>query len=1107
MENDTEQITPASDSKPPASKPRRRWLRWLAVPIVLLALLWGFLGWLAPGMISDAAAKWAKSIGRTLSMGEVRITPWDMSLEVRDLKLSEGDGRPLFAVKRAYLNLDPSMLLIGRWQAQEFSLEEPRLALARNRAGQWNWASFVADAAGPAKPEGGSDKLPRLMIKALNIRKGQAQLSDQLGGDERFTLVPLNLSLLDLSTLPENGSYTMQAAMTDGTRFNWKGSINLQPLKSDGEAQMAELPLASVWPYVQPHFNTAAPEGRLSVSARYHFEMSGKTPELTVSPFRASLLRFALKAPGGRSELTIPEVRVEGGALDLARSMLKVQSIELDQGLAMAGRDRDGTVDWQKAIPAAPAAAKPQPAAAPLPWLVNIEAIKLRNWRVSYADQGFRQPLALEAKLPLLSGRFSLSPDNGFALTGLLARLDELKLGAQGAAPVLSLASAELASSQLSQKGRRIEPGKLSLSGLDAQVERDRAGQINLARLFEPAGGSKPAAAPARAQGEAAPAWKFDYPEMALQDSQLRWTDRSLSKPASMTLSGLGGTVEVDDGRQLALDLAGGLNGGKLAVKADIDAAAGALKGRLRADGVQLAPLAPYALSGTSLRFGGGALSADLNLDVGARGWRVGGSAGVARLAVYEPGEKLPLLGWRDLQVRGLSAQGMPLKATINDVRLQGPAARLVLDEKRELNLTRLFAGQGGKPATPAPSAKAAPLPLVEVRSIHVQGGRVQFADHGMKPDFASDMHNLRGSIQNLSTRAKQRGNITLDGDVDQFGDVKVRGALSPLAPTDNTDITLAFRNISMGTLNPYSMNFAGWQVKDGRLSVDLRYLLEQRQLKGENRVVIDSLQLGDELPDSEYKGPRLPLRLAVAILEDSDKRIDLDLPVAGSLDDPQFSYGKIIWKAIVNVVTKVVTAPFRALGALLGGEGFDDIRFVAGEANVTPPEREKLVKVAGLMVKRPKLMLSISGGYNADADRKEMARAQTDLAIFAAAGHQLGAGEPLPLPDMQDEEILSAVKSVYGKQIGRFKLLGHTLKPGGPSGAALGKLLRDELIAAQSITDASLQQLAKQRAANARAAMLKTDPALQERIQLGEPVKVSAGRDGVPLEVKLKTP
>ena len=111
MENDTEQLKPASDSKP--NPPRRHWWRWLALPIVLLALLWGFLGWLAPGMISDAAAKWARSIGRTLSMGEVRITPWDMSLEVRDLKLSEGDGRPLFAAQRVYLNLDPSMLLIA----------------------------------------------------------------------------------------------------------------------------------------------------------------------------------------------------------------------------------------------------------------------------------------------------------------------------------------------------------------------------------------------------------------------------------------------------------------------------------------------------------------------------------------------------------------------------------------------------------------------------------------------------------------------------------------------------------------------------------------------------------------------------------------------------------------------------------------------------------------------------------------------------------------------------------------------------------------------------------------------------------------------------------
>ena len=103
-------------------------------------------------------------------------------------------------------------------------MDQPRLALTRNRAGQWNWASFVADAAGPAKPEGGSDKLPRLLIKALNIRNGQAQLSDQLGGGERFSMVPLNLALVDLSTLPENGSYTMQAALTDGTRFNGRAA-------------------------------------------------------------------------------------------------------------------------------------------------------------------------------------------------------------------------------------------------------------------------------------------------------------------------------------------------------------------------------------------------------------------------------------------------------------------------------------------------------------------------------------------------------------------------------------------------------------------------------------------------------------------------------------------------------------------------------------------------------------------------------------------------------------------------------------------------------------------------------------------------------------------
>ncbi|VEB41590.1 Uncharacterized protein involved in outer membrane biogenesis [Chromobacterium violaceum] len=511
-----------------------------------------------------------------------------------------------------------------------------------------------------------------------------------------------------------------------------------------------------------------------------------------------------------------------------------------------------------------------------------------------------------------------------------------------------------------------------------------------------------------------------------------------------------------------------------------------------------MAPLAPYALAGTPLKLSGGALSADLKLNAASAGrWSLGGQLKVAKMALQEPGEPLPLLGWNTLSLSQLQAQGMPLKVSINDVRLDQPRARLILDPQRNLNWQKIFARQPAKPA----SGNSAPLPQVDVHSIHVQNGAVEFADHGMTPDFATRMHHLRGSIQNLSTRAGGRGRITLDGAVDQYGEVKVRGALSPMSPTDSTDILLDFHNLALNNLNPYSMNFAGWQVKDGKLSLELRYLLDHRQLKGENRIVIDSIQLGEELKGD--KSPHLPLKLAVALLEDSDGRIDLDLPVAGSLDDPQFSYGQLVWKAIVNVVTKVVTAPFRALGALLGGDGFDDIRFVAGEAHVSPPEREKLDKVAAVMAKRPKMQLSIAGGYAAE-DAKQLARARVDSAVLAAAGHPPMDDEPLPSLDLKDAQTQSAIKSVYGQRIGRLKLLGHTLKPGGPSGEALAKLLRDEMLAAEKVGDADLVKLAKLRGDNARKVMLRHQPELADRIALDQPKQTSANRDGVELAVKI---
>lgn len=1097
---------------------RRRWPYWAGGgALALVAASWGALAWVVPDVARNAAADWAQGKGQKLSIGTMKIEPWSMKVELGDVRLAEGNGAPLFAARRLVLDAEPTALFIGRWRAALFQLDKPQWFVERNAQGEWNWARFIKAVSGPAKPAA-KDKgeLPKLVLDLLQLDGGEVRMVDRFGGETRsFELKPVNLTLKELSTLPVDGGYTLTAALGDGAQLAWKGNVRLQPLQSSGEAKLDKLTLASVWPYVQPFFRTSAPQGELAASARYQFDLSGKTPQLKVAPFNATLGQLRLAAPGGGSALALKQLALEGGRFDLAGSSVDITRLRLADGELSAQRNAAGQLDWLAALPPAKPETAPAP---PSPWRVKVGEIRAENWRYRFGDAGFVRPLQAQAAMPLLSAQLAVGPKDGVVLSKLGTQLADIGVGAAGSAPVIRLASAALADSELRLARHEVRLGALTLGGLEADVERNRQGEINLQQVFAKSS-ANPAVKPAAATGDA-PGWQLHYPTVTLENGRLNWLDQTLPRPLRATLSELSVNAAPQDSGALALDLDSRLESGRLAAKLTLAPDGAALGGKITASGVPLAPFAPYALSGTVLKLAGGTLSANLDVDAGSKGWKVGGQGALNRFSLLEPNNRQPLLAWRQLALNGLSASsGTPLKVQLREVRLSDPVARLILNQQRQLNVSNLLAGKPAAAApapvpTTTPAAPTAPAkvevkakkpaatgaPQVEVRTVHVQGGDIEFADLGMKPSFATRIHNLRGSIQGLSSQPGRRGTVTLDGDVDQYGDVRVRGALAPQAVTDDADITLAFRNIPLTSLNPYSMNFAGWKVNDGRLSVDLRYLLDKRQLKAENRVVIDSIQLGEEVQEPGVT--RLPLRLAVALLEDSDGRIDLDLPISGSLDDPQFSYGRVVWKAFVNVITKIVTAPFRALGALMGGEGFDEVRFVAGEANVAPPEREKLDKLAAVLVKRPRMTLVLAGTYDPAVETRELARARIDRAILQAAGHKLEAGEPLPLPDLDDPAVQSAVKSVFAQRIGRLKLVQRLLSL--PDNVARYKTLREQLIAAEPVSETELKALAQARVTAARQAMLKTDPTLAERLTLGEAKRVKADGDGVALAIAL---
>ena len=231
----------------------------------------------------------------------------------------------------------------------------------------------------------------------------------------------------------------------------------------------------------------------------------------------------------------------------------------------------------------------------------------------------------------------------------------------------------------------------------------------------------------------------------------------------------------------------------------------------------------------------------------------------------------------------------------------------------------------------------------------------------------------------------------------------------------------MAFTNVEMTKLTPYAATFAGRRINSGKLSLNLEYKINKRQLTGNNQVIMDQLTLGDRVESPTARD--LPLDLAVAILEDSNGRIDLGLPVSGSLDDPQFSYSRILWEAFDNILTKIVTAPFRALGALFGSDDKPDgVVFEPGQSALTPPELENLGRFAAALNQRPNLAVTVHGTWS-DADRIAL----QDLALRKALAGKLGLstdGDPGPItPDQPD--VKPALEDLHADRVGKGALAG----------------------------------------------------------------------------------
>ena len=520
---------------------------------------------------------------------------------------------------------------------------------------------------------------------------------------------------------------------------------------------------------------------------------------------------------------------------------------------------------------------------------------------------------------------------------------------------------------------------------------------------------------------------------------------------------------------------------------------------------LSIAPIVSLLPANSPLSTNKGVMSGQMQYQLQNHLWSASGDLRLLDVEITEGRPRQPFVQWKQVDIKQIDLRKLAsgnTALTIDELIFDQPNFLFDLDEKGLSNIRRMFAKPASLKVDSTESINQAQSSRfqLDIKAVKLRDGLVQFSDLAVVPQLKTEIRKLNGSLLGVSNTPGRYAAIALNGFIADKGSFRAKGQASFDDPRRNHDLSVEFKNVPLNTANAYFIKHAGYSINDGRLDLLLNYKAKDAELLGQNRFVIKDIQLGEEIPD--FQGKRLPLRLAVALLEDSDNVIDISLSIKGNIDSPEFSASGLVWQAISTVLSNIVTAPFRALASLLGLQSDAPIYSVVGESTYLPADQEKLDKLAGVLVKRPNATIELLGAYDPGSDKLELARARADHAILNAAGFKLSPSEPLPTPSLSDPRIQSGIKSAYGQQVGKIKLAQRLITL--PDNEARYQQLRSEIILSFVIGDTELKQLAATRASRARDLMLQNNPSLVERIKLGASKEAVADKDGIPLGVNL---
>ncbi len=854
--------------------------------------------------------------GRKASLANLQFTLLPLSIQLQNVAIKESNGKPFVNFDSLYINvntlqsLKQSVLVVDK-----ITLVKPVVRLVKQKNGTFNVDDLFNNKANNQQ----SSLIFPILITNLSLSEGKLVWEDS---SIKETIQPINLTITNFSTTANKKcQLLLQLSLNSGGHLDWQGELSLNPLLSTGHIKLNDIKL--------PHLLA------LSLPASIPFSLSGHA--LFASDYQVSYddKKFTFTADKANLELH------------------DFQYAEQDQLLIKAA-DFSHKTDIKIRY-------------AHNNWLVSANNSKIdsHDLQLDYSNTHLKIPaITLETSID------SHSTDNSISVAIQQGKLNahHAQLFEKGQAkPLVDILTLALQGVDFNLNNQELAIDSVQVDGADFHTWLNPKGTLNYQTLFATAETKVNNATTAASKTTP---WAINVNHIAGSHLSATFEDRTQNKPIMMTLNPINFKLtgySNKTGVKLPFQLDADINKtGSIQLDGDITLEPFSALLTVNANSIDIESFQPYLEKFARLDIIDGQLATNGKLAINLPendqlDLKFTGDTSIAQFITRDQKQHKDFITWKKLTLKTLAIDLQKDRYTADELIIDKPYTRLIIKKDKTINFSDIFITD-----SPPPQPSKAPVKAIaqhqayfKLSKVQVIDGSSDFADNSLILPFAAQIKSLDGGASDISSDQKSIVKVSLKGNAYDLAPVDIDGHVSPYL--GDYDLTINFKGMPMPLISPYMVEFAGYKVEKGKMSLELKYKVINNKLTATNNILIDQFELGEKVENPHAVS--LPLKLAVALLKDADGKMRINVPITGSLDDPQFDIGTVVTDALMNAISKVVSSPFRALAALTNSdEDMSTISFSAGNAVLDKTQYKKLTALAKILKERPVLILDIKG-------------------------------------------------------------------------------------------------------------------------------------------------